>query len=155
MARPKNARPVCKDCNLISDDLSVYKKSYNKVDGRLVQTGYCNLCHACNNRRANPTKRANAHVTRARIRAAVIAAKDKPCTDCGVKYPYFVMQFDHLDPSQKSFNIGSFSTQSMSQVLEEIAKCEVVCANCHATRTHNERVAPSRPRPSLRRTASI
>jgi hypothetical protein len=147
------------DCGLRSDDLSRYKKSYNKVDGQQVHTGYCNLCNSCNNVRGTGSKRRYdarvRGVTRAEIRAVITQAKDIPCADCGVRYPSYVMQFDHLDPSQKLFNIGSFTNQTMSQVVAEIAKCEVVCANCHAIRTHTERVAPSRFSPSLRRTASI
>lgn len=65
-------------------------------------------------------------------------AKDKPCTDCGVSYPYYVMQFDHLDPAEKLFNIGHIGpTTGRKRLLAEIAKCDVVCANCHCVRTHN------------------
>lgn len=62
------------------------------------------------------------------------AAKDVPCTDCGIKYPPYVMQFDHL--RDKEFQIGNSFTFSLERVLAEIEKCEVVCANCHAERTH-------------------
>ena len=63
-------------------------------------------------------------------------AKDKPCMDCGNKYPYFVMDFDHRDPSLKKFNISQSLNRSNKDVFEEIAKCDVVCANCHRLRTH-------------------
>lgn len=70
-------------------------------------------------------------------RALIRAAKDKPCADCDGRYPYYVMQFDHLDRSDKKFNIGQIGpTIGMARVLNEIAKCDVVCANCHAERTH-------------------
>jgi hypothetical protein len=135
MARPKNLRPWCKDCGISSDDLSIYKKSYNRLAGELVHTGYCNLCHACNNKRGASSKRKYERKRRTEIRAAISEAKAVPCTDCHVEYPPFVMQFDHLDPAVKLFNIGSFTNQTMDQVRAEIAKCEVVCANCHALRT--------------------
>jgi hypothetical protein len=67
-------------------------------------------------------------------------AKDVPCADCGVRYPTYVMQFDHLDAAQKEFNIGPMGpTRGRARLLAEIAKCEVVCANCHAERTHQRR----------------
>jgi hypothetical protein len=45
-----------------------------------------------------------------------------------------VLEFDHL--RDKSFNIGSKLVHcSWEKVLAEIAKCEVVCANCHRRRT--------------------
>lgn len=66
----------------------------------------------------------------------ISAFKRRPCADCGVQYPPYVMQFDHRDPGVKLFNVsaapGRYSTD---QVLNEIAKCDVVCANCHAERT--------------------
>lgn len=59
-----------------------------------------------------------------------------PCADCGNKYPYWVMDFDHID--EKSFGINSHTkvTRSLDKIKEEIAKCEIVCANCHRGRTH-------------------
>ena len=43
-------------------------------------------------------------VVRAAKREWIRAYKDRPCTDCGIKYPYYVMDLDHRDPSQKLFN---------------------------------------------------
>ena len=87
-------------------------------------------------REANPEK-ASAH---RRIRAELVAKiKSVPCLDCGVQYPPYVMQFDHRDPSAKSFTIGENASRfSLDVVLAEIAKCDVVCANCHAERTHQQ-----------------
>ncbi|QGH74394.1 HNH endonuclease [Streptomyces phage Spilled] len=74
------------------------------------------------------------------IRDRVRAAKEKPCADCGIQYPYYVMHFDHL--GDKEFNIAHRAKGGAWADLEkEIAKCEVVCANCHAFRTHNRSVA--------------
>lgn len=58
-----------------------------------------------------------------------------PCKDCGVQYPYYVMDFDHIDDKKilvsKVINNGSWV-----QVKAEIAKCEIVCSNCHRARTY-------------------
>ena len=64
-------------------------------------------------------------------------AKDRPCEDCGVQYPWYVMQFDHTG-ADKTFTIGQ-SVVGIARLIEEIAKCEVVCANCHAERTHQRK----------------
>lgn len=62
--------------------------------------------------------------------------KSAPCTDCKVQYPSYVMQWDHL--GGKEFTIGNnIYRLSYKKIKEEIAKCELVCANCHAIRTHN------------------
>lgn len=80
--------------------------------------------------------RATKHRTIARNRGALQQAKDKPCADCGIRYPYYVMEFDHLDSETKEFNVSAGVTRvSYERLLAEIAKCDVVCANCHRFRT--------------------
>ena len=70
------------------------------------------------------------------IRHEIKMAKDRPCADCGIKYPYYVMDFDH--GHDKSFTIAEWRTarKGRIQVLAEIAKCDVLCANCHRERTY-------------------
>lgn len=59
-----------------------------------------------------------------------------PCMDCGISYPYYVMQFDHRDSSEKTAGVGILANSSSRQsVIDEIAKCDIVCANCHAIRS--------------------
>jgi hypothetical protein len=65
--------------------------------------------------------------------------KSRPCFDCNKQYPPFVMQFDHVR-GEKRFNIGESRGRSRASLLGEVAKCQVVCANCHATRTHMRRI---------------
>lgn len=68
--------------------------------------------------------------------------KDQPCSDCGVQYPPYVMQFDHRDPSTKSFGIAACKSRvSLEDMMLEVQKCDLVCANCHAERTHRQREA--------------
>ena len=62
--------------------------------------------------------------------------ESKPCMDCGVKYPHYVMDFDHRDPKEKEFNISAITRSgSLKRIWEEIAKCDLVCSNCHRHRT--------------------
>jgi hypothetical protein len=67
-----------------------------------------------------------------------LAKDNQPCTDCGVKYPYYVMDFDHRDPSTKLDSVSILVTQNQSwkRIQEEIAKCDLVCSNCHRERTY-------------------
>jgi hypothetical protein len=71
---------------------------------------------------------------RQRDRAWVSAQKAVPCMDCGGSFPPECMDFDHVH-GKKSFNVGARPTTSRKNLLREIAKCDVVCANCHRTRT--------------------
>ena len=61
--------------------------------------------------------------------------------DCGQRYPSYVMQFDHVR-GVKLFDVGAFAATNrpLTHLHREIAKCEVVCANCHAERTHRRRI---------------
>lgn len=65
------------------------------------------------------------------------AAKDAPCADCKIQYPPYVMDFDHVRGT-KLFNISvAFANRyPIDKTLAEIAKCDVVCSNCHRIRTH-------------------
>jgi len=74
------------------------------------------------------------------IRQVVQAAKDVPCMDCGVRYPLCATDFDHRDPSKKAFNLNKARSHSLQNVKDEMAKCDVVCSNCHAVRTHKRRL---------------
>ena len=69
------------------------------------------------------------------------AHKTRPCADCKQSYPYYVMQFDHVS-GVKLFDLAHGKKRGLPSVLAEIAKCEVVCANCHAERTHSRGVPP-------------
>lgn len=72
----------------------------------------------------------------ARIREWMESLKNKPCVGCGNKFPTCVMEFDHVRGT-KLFNLGDMFHKGLSRksILEEIAKCDLVCANCHRIRT--------------------
>lgn len=71
-----------------------------------------------------------------RQRSLVYALKANPCTDCGTVYHPAAMHFDHLPGSEKVKDVATLMRYaSTERLLDEIAKCELVCANCHAVRT--------------------
>lgn len=80
-----------------------------------------------------------ASMTYSRMREVIEQAKDAPCMDCGQRYPHYVMDFDHRDPTEKLFSVGR--GRGLKALLAEIAKCDLVCANCHRVRTwqHKQR----------------
>lgn len=67
--------------------------------------------------------------------------KDVPCTDCGGIFPPTCMDWDHLDPSQKEFNIAKAIQElyTKEKIHAEIDKCELVCSNCHRIRSAIQR----------------
>ena len=78
---------------------------------------------------------------RVKFREFIQKAKtDKGCIDCGYNAHPAALDFDHLPGTEKRFTIGAFgSNYSRAALLEEMAKCEIVCANCHRIRTANRR----------------
>lgn len=60
--------------------------------------------------------------------------EEQECTDCGEDDP-IVLQFDHQRDKER--NVSDMVTQgfSLEKISEEMSKCEIVCANCHARRT--------------------
>ncbi len=73
-------------------------------------------------------------------RELIYMVKSVPCTDCGIEYPPFVMDLDHVR-GLKFKDVSSMVDNTMSQksIMAEVAKCEVVCSNCHRIRTHTRR----------------
>jgi hypothetical protein len=71
-----------------------------------------------------------------RLREYVRQAKSRPCADCGIQYPYYVMDFDHREGEKKILEMNRVSYSSMRAIKREIEKCDVVCSNCHRERTY-------------------
>lgn len=66
------------------------------------------------------------------------ALRRVPCEDCRGTFLPHQMDFDHRDPDTKSFGVtwSKAMLAPRQRLLDEIAKCDVVCANCHAIRTY-------------------
>jgi hypothetical protein len=61
---------------------------------------------------------------------------NKYCEICGFD-DIRTLDFDHIDPSVKNFSIsrGMSDCLSWDDILKEIKKCRILCANCHKIRT--------------------
>jgi hypothetical protein len=79
-------------------------------------------------------------------RQLVIDAKSSPCMDCGNSFPPCAMDFDHRPDETKTGTISRIVNNwkvSEAYLREEMAKCDLVCANCHRVRTQIRAGAPS------------
>jgi hypothetical protein len=108
-----------------------------------------NLCRPCRSEYHAEHYQANRerYIDQARERKKALALErttylldyfvSHPCVDCGESDPV-VLEFDHL--ADKLFDIGqSLPYRNWQSILAEIAKCDVVCANCHRRRTGKRR----------------
>jgi hypothetical protein len=64
------------------------------------------------------------------------------CARCCEDHPG-CLQFHHADPRQKEVSIADAVRRGWARerILAELAKCEVLCANCHAKHHAKERAA--------------
>lgn len=71
------------------------------------------------------------------LREFVIKEKSKPCVDCKKSFHPFCMDFDHRENEDKISEIATLVRQcvAIEMLKNEIAKCDLVCANCHRLRT--------------------
>ena len=109
---------------------------------RTGQFSYCRDCRCAYDRRyyAERDKATRQERIRARHEAARAWMNSlkagRPCADCGETFPPYVMHWDHLPGHMKVAAIGSMVGKwARDAVLDELKKCELVCANCHVMRT--------------------
>jgi hypothetical protein len=108
-----------------------------------------NLCRDCRSayKREHYLANRQRYIDQARERKQLLALerttylieyfRTHPCVDCG-ETDAVVLEFDHL--RDKLFDVAqSLPYRGWQSILDEIAKCEVVCANCHKRRTARRR----------------
>lgn len=57
------------------------------------------------------------------------------CADCGYNDNALALEFDHKPGTKGNKTVASMMYYSWDKIWEEIKKCDIVCANCHAIRT--------------------
>lgn len=154
--------PVCTKCNVEKPEDQFHNR--RRRDGTLAKRRDCASCNYASQRIA-AAKRPDEY-RRVRQRywehrrltgknlkylsdryAFIEEAKKNPCTDCRQTYPVECMDFDHVR-GEKRFGIGTAkgACKSVQAVLEEMAKCELVCSNCHRIRTRKRATESRRAR---------
>ena len=100
---------ICKTC----------EKSYFAVKGSGHTWDFCNTCLS-KKRRISFKKRC-------------VEYKGGKCQhkDCGYFKCLTALEFHHLNPSQKDFQISSSSTKPWEIIKKELDKCLLVCCRCH------------------------
>jgi hypothetical protein len=93
------------------------------------------LCATCHRVRHSRSKSDGGHpVTRSRQNTKVraVAEAGGACRGCGLTNPVDVLEFHHLDASTKEFALSVVGIpRSWARVKAELAKCVLLCANCH------------------------
>lgn len=105
--------PFCKEEKPITD-------FYNRRNGK----GTSSYCKSCTNMQTVLRQR--------NLKQQCIEYKGGSCISCGYnKYPG-ALDFHHLDPSEKDFNLGDVKHYSFTdKIKQELDKCILLCSNCH------------------------
>ena len=69
-----------------------------------------------------------------RIKIEEIERLGGRCQDCGGTFHPDVYDFHHLDPTEKEYSWSKLRLFSPDRRRFELAKCVVLCANCHRMR---------------------
>jgi hypothetical protein len=126
---------LCGRCGLAKPDPSFHRSTRRGLQA------WCKDCRkeydAAYHRRHRERRRLQKKQNRADFMGWYHALKEgKPCTDCGAVLPPRAMQWDHLPGNEKIDHVATLrQANNRRRILAEIAKCELVCANCHAVRT--------------------
>lgn len=132
----------CSRCGEVKS-LADFHRHRRRPDGR--QT----YCKACKQGYGRQWYAANAEAHRRdvaedraareqRNRRLVQLLKQQPCSDCGERPGAAAMDFDHVR-GRKVADVSALMRAGTGRLLAEIAKCDLVCANCHRQRTRVRR----------------
>jgi hypothetical protein len=73
------------------------------------------------------------HRRRRRLKSMLVAELGGRCEICGYDRYLGALEFHHRDPTEKSFGVaGGGITRSLARLRDEVRKCALLCANCHA-----------------------
>lgn len=115
---------VCKTCGT-EKPLSEFQKTGVR-DGIQRYKAHCKACQGARDR------------ARYKQQREFLGSLKLRCEKCG-ETRHEVLDFHHLDPAEKDFTIGRSSIRTKENLLREVKKCVVLCANCHREFHYRER----------------
>ena len=139
----------------VSRDAHVHSVRHRKADRRIrlqvcergIRQSWCKPCYV-EYKRVWYVENREKHIAHVRMLRDQHSAENQlrmwqylaahPCVDCGERDPV-VLHFDHLRDERTDVSYMTLNGFKWDTILEEIAKCEIRCANCHMTKTAKER----------------
>lgn len=111
---------LCRRCSTLKDESEFNKDKRNK-DG--LQS-WCRECTIANSREYRKNKK---YINQKRD---IVYSLKRPCQKCGEDRLY-IIQFHHIDPATKEFEVSQFRHFSLERCKTEAEKCVCLCSNCH------------------------
>ena len=130
---------ICSSCSL-AKGLDEFNRKGRALQSKCksCQRAYHRLYYQRNKPRFIAKNRRNKNRQRKRLRGLLLEVKRRPCQDCGGAFHPWVMELDHREGTVKEAAVANLVSKGCmdARLLEEIDKCDVVCANCHRMRTY-------------------
>lgn len=71
-----------------------------------------------------------------KVRTDLIDKLGGKCVGCGASDTEARLDFDHIDPTTKSFDVTAYITRNAVQAeIEALSKCQLLCRKCHCAKT--------------------
>lgn len=125
----------CSKCKLIIPIHGFYSRGGNQSH---LLSSHCRFCRLKKmvGKPKNPIVVTKQRFTRQRRHKKIIVEMlGGKCIRCGYNRCIAALDFDHIDPSIKIFEVGSHSNYSLKRLIPEAMKCQLLCANCHREKT--------------------
>ena len=107
----------------IEKPISEFNRNGKQPNGKLKLKPFCKECES----------KVVKERQRTVIRTAYSITHKEPfeCSICSYSKNFTALEFHHLDPREKEFEIKNMTNCSLDTAIREISKCILVCANCH------------------------
>lgn len=100
------------------------KLELNADNFYMRRNGFHHWCKQCNNTITYTKQKEQ------KLRS--VEYKGSKCCLCGYSKYVGALDFHHIDPSKKDFDLSSLRSYTWETVQKELDKCILVCRNCHA-----------------------
>lgn len=111
--------PKCQETKEFNNDNFYIKKNNGKPHA---------WCRSCND---NIT-----YEKQLQRKRKAVEYKGGKCCVCGYSHYIGALDFHHINPNEKTFNISKLRSYSWDVIKNEVDKCVLVCKNCHAEIHH-------------------
>ena len=115
----------------VSKKLTKNIRACSVCGSRISRNNISGICRKC-----RPPAKIKSEVLiehRRKRKRDLVEHKGGKCEVCGYDKSMWALQFHHLNPEEKDYNLsGGGFTRSLENDIKEVDKCILVCANCHA-----------------------
>ena len=136
-----------KKCGICEEELPATSEFFasRTLKTKIILQGNCRKCQK-EYRKKHYENNKDKYIQKARVYNKKVSdwfdeyKSNLTCSNCP-ESRWWVLDFHHLDPSEKEYSLGHLKSQgSKPKLLKEMAKCIVLCSNCHRDLHYQEKI---------------